>query len=840
LNDPSKSALSDRVHVLLIEDNKADADLVELHLEASPRAFDVDHCATLSDGLASAERDSPSVILLDIGLPDVTVDEALDAISRLQRIAPLVVLTGQSAHDFELEAIRRGAEEFLEKRLLDRELLIRTIDHATERHRTRERLELMNRAVDSAREGMVMADMRADDEPLVFVSEGFAHMTGYDAEEVRGKNCRFLQGKYTDSDAVEEIRHAIDAGRELTIELQNQRKNGEWFWNELSLAPVHNEDGDLTHYVGIQRDVTRRIEMEQENARQRRELKKYERIVENSTDAVMIKDTDGRYEFLNRRAQELLGTSSGVLLGKTDEEIFGEPGKALWDRESEVLEDGCTHTYEETVPFPDLDRTFLSTRIPYRRDGDIVGIIGICRDITDRQEMRDKLHHRAHHDWLTDLPNRFSFRQSLKEATETWLTAHKEGRPTPEFAVVFVDIDGFKAVNDSFGHPTGDEVLRQVADRLVHVFRGEDLITRAGGDEYKLLLSGVPRKKIHQLVRERLETALGEPFQCMSAEVFLTVSAGVAHSDLLLGHQDEDELPIEEMSRAADRAMYDAKDFTGNAVQLSTFESAHSERWSLQRENELRVGLQNGEVIPFYQPVIRLDCTQSEPLDVIGYETLARWRRSEDNLVMPGDFISLAERSGLIADLSETLLEQACRDFGTRSESEMRTPSWLLINLSPNQLARLESVGNLTRLARERAPDGVDICFEVVETALIDHPELVAKLSHAGFKVFIDDFGTGYSSFSRLREIPVDGLKLDMEFVHGIGVNSADESIVKSVCSLGRDLELPVIAEGVETREQFEFLCRHDCYAVQGFWLQRPRPFSALNKGMPVRAGSAQ
>jgi diguanylate cyclase (GGDEF)-like protein/PAS domain S-box-containing protein len=695
----------------------------------------------------------------------------------------------------------------------------------------------MNRAVDSAREGMVMADMKADDEPLVYISEGFTAMTGYEAEEARGRNCRFLQGQRTNPSRVQQIREAIDAGEEITIELRNQRKDGEWFWNELSLAPVRNQDDELTHYVGIQRDVTRRVEMERENARQRRELQKYERIVENSTDAVMIKDTEGRYEFLNRRAQEMLGKSSGVILGKTDEEIFGEAGKAIWDRESEVLEDGCPHTYEETVPFPDMDRTFLSTRIPYRRNGEIVGIIGVCRDITGRQEMRDKLHHRAHHDWLTDLPNRFSFRESLKEATETWVTAHDHGQPTPEFAVVFVDIDGFKAVNDSFGHATGDEVLRQVADRLVEVFRGDDLITRAGGDEYKLLLSGVPRDKIHPVVRERLETALAEPFQCMSAEVFLTASAGVAHSDLLLGQEDEDELPIEELSRAADRAMYDAKDYTGTSVQLSTFESAHSERWSLQQETEIRTGLENDEFVPHFQPIVRLDCQEPDALDIVGYETLARWQRSENELVMPGDFISLAERSGLIADLSEALLTQSCRQFANRAV-EGSKPQWLLINLSPNQLARVESVGNLTRIARERAPEGIDICFEVVETALIDHPELVAKLSHAGFKVFIDDFGTGYSSFSRLREIPVDGLKLDMEFVHGIGANSADESIVKSICSLGRDLDLPVIAEGVETREQFEFLCRHDCYAGQGFWLQRPRPFSALGRGA-VRAGAS-
>lgn len=831
MNDSSSTPLVDRVRVLLIEDNRADADLVADHLETASQTYDLTSVRTLAAGREAISNDEFDVVLYDLGLPEISLDQALDSLTTLQRAAPLVVLTGQADKKVEIEAIRRGAEEFLEKRLLNRELLVRTIDHATERHQMRERLELMELAVDSAREGVVMSDMRAEDEPLVYVSKGFESLTGYTAQEAKGRNCRFLQGRMTDPDRVDEIRRALDAGEKLTIEIENRRKSGEPFWNELSLSPVHNDEGNLTHYVGIQRDVTARVEMERENARQRQELEKYACIVENSTDAVMIKDTEGRYQFVNGRAQEMLGKSKGVITGKTDTELFGEPGRAVWQRESEVLSDGCPHTYEETVPFPDGDRTFLSTRIPYRRDDEIVGIIGVCRDITDRQQMRDKLQHRAHHDWLTDLPNRFSFRRSLKTATDDWIEDKRGGGTTQDFAVVFVDIDEFKAVNDSFGHATGDEVLSRVGERLVDVFRGDDLVTRAGGDEFKLLLTGVPRDTVYELVLQRLEHAFSEPFQCLSAEVYLTVSAGVAHSDLLLDHKDDEELPIEEMSRAADRAMYDAKSLAGTVVQMSSFESAHSDRWSLQRENELRSGLDRGEIEPFYQPIVRVDGDGPDGLEVVGYEALARWRRPEDDLVMPGDFIPLAERSGLITQLTESLLGRACREFSEQPPLGHDGNVWLLINLSPNQLARIESVGRLTRLARDCAPDGVDICFEVIETALIDHPELVAKLSHAGFKVFIDDFGTGYSSFSRLREIPVDGLKLDMEFIHGIGSNPADESIVKSICSLGRDLDLPIIGEGVETKEQLDFLRRHGCYAAQGFWLQRPRPIATLTGG---------
>ncbi len=829
MRESSTVTLVEDCTILLIEDSDADADLVGEYLSDGDQEYKIHRCTTLTGGLKALEERAVDVILYDLGLPDVSADQSLESVSTLQQHAPLVVLTGQGNTSVELEALRRGAEEFLEKDHLQTEVLVRTIEHATERHEIRQRLQLMERAVDAAREGLVLVDMLGDDQPIVYVNEGFQRLTGYDASEAVGRNCRFLQGDRTDPRDVSKIREAIEAGEKLTVELENQRKDGEWFWNELSLSPVEDELGTITHYVGIQRDVTRRVEIENENAAQRAELRRYEKIVENSTDAVMIKDTDGVYQFVNRRAQELLGRSKEVIVGQNVRDLFAEAGERIWQRESRVLEDGEAHTYEETIPFEKMERTFLTTRIPYRDNGDIQGIIGVCRDITDRRKMRETLQHQAHHDWLTDLPNRLSFRRSLAQAVRDWSPDDKDSG----FAVVFVDVDEFKAVNDTYGHAAGDAVLREVAKRLRQVFRGADLVARAGGDEYEVLMTNVPRTSLHDTVTKRLEEAFSEPFQCSGGEVYLTSSAGIAHSDLLATYSSSDpEVCVEELSRAADRSMYDAKKYSGTAVQTSSAQSAEGDRWSLAKEGRLRRGLEAGEIIPHFQPIVSLEQAGDDGPEFIGLEVLARWQQSDGSLIMPGEFISLAERTGLIPALSRQLMEGAFEDLrDLMSSRENRPPIWLLFNLSPHQLARIEAVGNLTELARHKVPPGAEVCFEVTETALLDHPDLVAKLSYAGFNVFIDDFGTGYSSFARLREIPVDGLKLDMEFIHGIGVNDSDEAIVRTICSLARDLQLPTIGEGVETPEQFDFLRRHGCTAAQGYLIERPCRASELQTG---------
>jgi diguanylate cyclase (GGDEF)-like protein/PAS domain S-box-containing protein len=830
LRESSTVTLGEACTVLLIEDSDADADLVAEYLSEGEQDYSIRRCTTLSGGLEAVRSEEIDVILYDLGLPDVSPETSLESISTLQRHAPLVVLTGQADPSVELEALHRGAEEFLDKQWLGTEMLVRTIDHATERHQMRQRLQLMERAVDSAREGVVLVNMRRDDEPIVYVNRGFENLTGYDREEAMGRNCRFLQGDRTDPKQVADIRQAIDAREETTIELQNQRKDGEWFWNELSLSPVEDESGTITHYVGIQRDVSRRIAIERENAQQRSELQKYEKIVENSTDAVMIKNTDGVYQFVNRRAQELLGKSEAVVVGEHVSKLFGKAGRDIWERESRVLKDGETHTYEETIPFGETERTFLTTRIPYRKDGKIEGIIGVCRDITDRRELRETLRHQAHHDWLTELPNRLSFRRALNDAVQNWSADDEQS----QFAVVFVDVDEFKAVNDTYGHAAGDEVLRQVADRLRAVFRGADLVARAGGDEYELLIPGVHRTDVHNLVTSRLEEAFSEPAHCSGGEVYLTASAGIAHSDLLAnaGETDKD-LRVEELSRAADRSMYDAKRFSGTSVQTSSPDGADGDRWSLAKEGQLRQALEDGEILPHFQPIVGLQADGDAPYPVLALEALARWQQKTGELIMPNEFISLAERTGLMPQLSEQLMKRAFDDLEGLVPQTAPSTICILFNLSPHQLARVEAVGALTKLAKHRAPSGYEVCFEVTESALLDHPDLVAKLSYDGFKVFIDDFGTGYSSFARLREIPVDGLKIDMEFVHGIGVNEADEAIVRTICALGRDLSIPTVGEGVETPEQLAFLRDHGCTAAQGYLIARPSSADDLELPYP-------
>lgn len=808
--------------VLLLQSDSSEGNWVWDALEGDEGpTYWVSRETTLDEGLERADRERPDVLVVDVAWGGEEPAEIVERLGEIPRETAGVVLT-DGCSERELRALQIGVEESLDKQHANRDLLYRRIDHAIERHRAGRRLTLIQRAVDAAEEGVVVADAQAPDMPLIFVNEGFVELTGYAYEEVYGENCRFLQCEETDEAKIDEIREAIAEEEPVTVEVINERRDGKKFWNELSISPVHDDDGELTHYLGFQRDVTRRVMVERQLREQRRRLERYGTVVENTTDAVVIKDLEGCYELVNEAFQELVGRAESDIIGRTAREVFGEEtGGAIRQREQEIVEAGRVRTYEETIASEEGEKTFLTTSIPIREAGEVAGVVGISRDITERKRMEEHLEQLALYDQLTELPNRTLFADRLEQAVE-----RAERRGTP-FAVGFLDLDDFKAVNDSFGHAFGDALMRKVARRLEASVRSEDTVARIGGDEFVMLIEAVDQRDVLDLLGGRLRDQFEPPFEVRGEEVHLSASIGFAYPDDEQWESGEFDYEIEALTRTADQAMYEGKSVGGTTWRVFSPSEKDGRSQRIQRANRIRQGIEDGEFVAHFQPICQL---AGESL--LGFEVLARWERPDEGLVPPVEFIPLAEQSNLICELGEEIVRQAGRAFREGNEGMGGDENLkLFVNLSTRQLEHSRAVERLIATVGEEVPEDLEVCFEVTETGLLEYRADVAKLRDQGFEVLVDDFGTGYSSLSRIKEMPVDGLKLDMEFVHGIGEQEADRAIAETVVQLGKLLDLPVIAEGIETPEQFEALVEMGCEAGQGFYLAKPKAYERLSKG---------
>jgi diguanylate cyclase (GGDEF)-like protein/PAS domain S-box-containing protein len=810
------TASDDLATVVVIEDHPGDARLVREYLaETSESGIEWRHETTFEEGIEACRQLEPDAVLIDLSLPTQSPETTLERVGDIPGTAAIVVLTGADGRDTGQRALRHGADGYLNKEFLEPILLRTTVENAIERARLRRESRIAQRAIDAANDGIVIADARGDDFPIVSCNPAFEEITGYEESEIVGRNCRFLQCEDTARDAITLISRALEQGEAIDVELLNERRDGSRFWNQLSLSPVYDDSGELTHYIGIQKDVTHRVETERGLREQKRELEKYETIIENTTDAVTITDLEGRLQFLNETYAELIGAPHTSLVGRTERDLFEQH-----DIEHHVVsrraddETNGVERLEEVLKSEGTRRVFLTMKLPFEEDGEAIGTIWIRRDITERKRAKKKLEHQATHDNLTGLPNRALFRKQLSEAVNA-------GRP---FAIGFVDLDDFKAVNDSFGHTCGDSLLERVAERLTNVLRDDDMIARVGGDEFTCLLEDIEALEHLNTVAERICEVFEPPFDVEGAHLHLSASIGFARLKRKQLEDDAFVVHAESLRRAADRAMYRAKNQPGTSWE--TFDpSSRGERFEqIQRENRIRTGIRREEFVPYYQPMFHLDDGSPAALEV-----LARWQHPDRGMVSPGDFIPVAERSALIGDLCASLVEQTCRNAERWANVyEIDEDAPVFFNLSPVQISRESAVDTLLRGLETWNESDLPIGFEVTETNLLKYFEHIQKLRDAGHSIFVDDFGTGYSSFSRLRELEVDGFKLDMQFVLGMLEDDANAALVETMVDLGNRLDIPVVAEGIENEEQLERLRAIDCPIGQGFHLSRPMDFETM------------
>ncbi len=446
-------------------------------------------------------------------------------------------------------------------------------------------------------------------------------------------------------------------------------------------------------------------------------------------------------------------------------------------------------------------------------DGGKREIVGYLIDITEKKRFEEQLLHLAHYDSLTELPNRVLFYDRL-----TQVVAQAE-RNQWNAGVLFIDLDRFKAVNDTLGHGIGDELLRQVSARLNATVRSGDTVGRLGGDEFAVILGELHQPQDAGIVAQKIIRSFDEAFTLNGRDMFVTASIGIAA-------YPPDGLDPDTLIKNADTAMYRAKQLGRNNVQFYTPEMNNRAVERLELEMSLHRALQRDEFLLHYQPKVS---TRNGKL--VGMEALLRWARPGHGLVSPAEFIPILEETGFIVQVGEWVLRAACAQLKASISGGLR-PVPIAVNLSARQLQSAGLVDMVRKIFDESGVDPALIELEITESSLMHNTDeavvLLTALKNTGLRISIDDFGTGYSSLAYLKRFPVDTLKIDRTFVRDIAVDESDAAIARAIITMAHQLSLKVVAEGVETEEQLAFLVKNGCDEAQGFLFSRPVPADSL------------
>ena len=558
---------------------------------------------------------------------------------------------------------------------------------------------------------------------------------------------------------------------------------------------------------------------------------KYRVVLDNVNEIVYRVDINGpdpaqgKVEFVSPRVENIIGF--------TPEEFVSDPG--LWVRllhpedapamiaQTRIMyETGHGGTREYRLRHKTSgEYHWMEDRISLQSDaeGRPVTLVGVARDITERKRAEERIEHLAHHDALTGLPNRVLFADRLNQAM---LDAERRGR---QAGVLFLDLDRFKNINDSLGHEIGDQFLRAVTERFAGAVRKGDTVARLGGDEFAVVLADMARGDDAARVAQKLLDVFARPFHFAGRELFMTTSAGITLFPV-------DGRDAQTLLRNADVAMYRAKDAGRNTYRFYAAEMSARAQETLAIESDLRGAIEHGELFLEYQPVV--DIARG---NIVGCEALARWRHPVRGLVPPSDFVPIAEESGLILALSDWVLRTASAQ-NARWQAAGLPPLRVAVNLSAQQFAYADLV---TRTAQTLADAGLEaryLAVEITESVLMQNPESAAgmlhDLKHLGAQISLDDFGTGYSSLSYLKRFPIDTLKIDRSFVRDIPADPDDTAIAEAIIRLAHTLGIRVVAEGVETTQQLDFMRQHGCDMMQGYLFSRPlapEAFEQLMRG---------
>ncbi|MBL0388774.1 EAL domain-containing protein [Tumebacillus sp. ITR2] len=687
-------------------------------------------------------------------------------------------------------------------------------DHAEEFRRMETELRAMKEQfeafVNNSTVAFIVIDLTGH---IIRVNDTFEHILGWTAEEAIGKFLPFVPEPHV-QEFLKGLQEQSFSG--LASEAVRKRKDGSMFTASETLTPIRNESGEISSYACIMRNIADRKANE-------RLLKvseqRYKSLFENNPNAIYSVDLQGRFTELNPAVERISGYTPEELLYR-DHTILLLPEL----KDLSVLNHYANHPTEKqeveaTITHKLGHQVDLSViNLPIEVEGEVIGYFCIAKDITEQKRAERIINHMAFTDCLTDLPNRRLFRQRLTETIET-----AETNPDQKLAVLFIDLDRFKVINDSLGHAFGDHVLQAVSERLQSCVGEQDTLCRMGGDEFTLLLPTVKGPDCAVAMSKRIMEVVRKPLVVDGHEVHITTSIGIAL-------YPENGLDADTLMKNADIAMYRIKEHGKNNYQLYTDVMNEDAIQHLQLERELRKAIDRDEFLLHYQPQVNVSTGQ-----ITGMEALVRWQHPHRGLLSPIHFIPLAEETGLIVPIGEWVLRKACED-GQRWLQEGRKPMRMAVNLSLIQFQEPNLVETIQQILEETGLEPRYLELEITESIAMNNVEqVVAKLErlvNLGIQISIDDFGTGFSSLSYLKKFPIHKLKIDRSFITDITSDPDDASIVSAIIAMANSLKLDLIVEGVETEDQQTYLHRLGCFEMQGYLFSRPLPAQMLEQLM--------